>query len=160
MHTHNAHISKIRTLTLNMDNIPHNARIRLAITDLESQSRITYTATVKEYKVNRTTLSRRHKSETGTREDATFNSRKALIDLQEKALADRINTLSAQGIPPTPQIVEFSRRSRRSNALWEFRVRQLKWRGVMVHEQLQLCHDQESRQSVDDIEIGTNLLNL
>ncbi len=89
-----------------MDNIPHNARIQLAIADLESQNRINYTTTAKKWDLDRTTLARRHRGETGTREKATSNSYKTLTDLQEKALVERINILSTRGMPPTPQIVK------------------------------------------------------
>jgi len=89
-----------------MDNIPHNARIQLAIADLESQNRINYTTTAKKWDLDRTTLARRHRGETGTREKATSNSYKALTDLQEKALVKHINTLNTRGMPPTPQIVK------------------------------------------------------
>jgi len=78
----------------------------LAIADLESQSRINYAATAKKYHIDRTTLARRYRGETGTKEEATSNSHKTLTDLQEKTLVKRINILSTRGMPPTPQIVK------------------------------------------------------
>ncbi len=78
----------------------------MAIADLESQSRINYAATAKKYHIDRTTLARRHRGETGIREEATSNRHKALTDLQEKALINRINTLNARGMPLTPHIVK------------------------------------------------------
>jgi hypothetical protein len=59
----------------------HNARIEAAIADLESQSRINYSAAAKKWHVDRTTLSRRHKGETGTREDATSDTHRRLTDV-------------------------------------------------------------------------------
>jgi S-adenosylmethionine synthetase len=44
-----------------MDDIPHNDRIELAITDLETQKCLNYAATARKYKVERITLSRRHR---------------------------------------------------------------------------------------------------
>jgi hypothetical protein len=52
-----------------MDDIPHNDRIELAIADLETQEYLNYTATARKYKIERTTLSRRHKGVIGSKED-------------------------------------------------------------------------------------------
>jgi|SRR6266498_4937952 len=85
----------------NMDNIPHNARIQLAITDLKSQNHINYTATFKKCNIDRITLTRRYRGETGIKIDAISNSRKTLIHLQEKTLIESINILRTRGMPPT-----------------------------------------------------------
>ena len=61
--------SKIQPPHSNMDDIPHNDRIELAIADLETQEYLNYAATARKYKVERTTLSRRHKDVTGSKED-------------------------------------------------------------------------------------------
>ncbi len=90
----------------NIDNIPHNARIQLAITDLEWQKHINYTATAKNNDIEHTTLTRRYRGETGIKRDTISNSRKTLTNLQEKTLVKRINISSAREIPPTPQIVK------------------------------------------------------
>ncbi len=60
--------SKIQSLYLNMDNIPYNDRIELAITNLESQDRSNYIITVKKYYFLRITLSRRHQGVIGIKE--------------------------------------------------------------------------------------------
>ena len=80
----------------------HNARLESAITDLKSQSRVNYAATAKKWQVDRTTLSRRYKGQTGTREDATSYIHRQLTNIQEEVLITYINKLSDQGLPPTP----------------------------------------------------------
>ena len=42
----------------------------------------------------------------GTREDATSDTRRRLTDVQEETLIKYINKLSDRGLPPTPQIVK------------------------------------------------------
>ena len=74
-----------------MDNISHNDRIELAITDLESQDRPNYTATTKKYHLVRTTLSRRHQDVTDTKEEAYSYSIQTLINMQESVLVQYIN---------------------------------------------------------------------
>jgi hypothetical protein len=46
-----------------MDNISYNDRIKLAITDLESQAQPNFSSTARIYDVNRITLARRFKGE-------------------------------------------------------------------------------------------------
>jgi hypothetical protein len=84
----------------------HNARIESAITDLESQSRVNYTTTAKKWDVERTTLAKRYKGQTGTREDAASYIYRKLTDAQEETLIMHINKLSDRGLPSTPQIVK------------------------------------------------------
>jgi hypothetical protein len=69
-----------------MDDIPHNDRIELAITDLETQKYLNYTVTARKYKIERTTLSRRHKNIIGSKEDQYFYIVKTLINVQEDVL--------------------------------------------------------------------------
>ena len=90
----------------NMDHIPYNDRIELAIAELESQNRINYASTARKYNIDRSTLSRRHKSETGAKKEATSNFVQALTNAQEKILVTYVNQLSARGMPPTPQILK------------------------------------------------------
>jgi hypothetical protein len=84
----------------------HNARIQEAIADLESQSHVNYAATVRKWGVERTTLAKRHKGQTGTREDATSDVHRRLTDVQEQVLITHINKLSDRGLPLTLQIVK------------------------------------------------------
>jgi hypothetical protein len=98
--------SKIQPPHSNMDDIPHNDRIELAIADLESQECLNYAATAKKWNIERTTLSRRYKGVTGSKVDQYFYTVKALINVQENVLIRYINDLNAKGLPPTPQIVK------------------------------------------------------
>ena len=84
----------------------HNARIESAITDLESQIHVNYAATAKKWGVERTTLAKRHKGQTGIIEDANSYSRQRLTKTQEETLIKYINKLSDRGLPLTPQIVK------------------------------------------------------
>ena len=101
---HDFHTAHPRTL--NANNMDHEARIQAAITDLESQERVNYAATAKKWNIDRSTLSRRHRGETGSNQDANSYARRQLTDTQEKTLIQYINKLSNRGLPPTPQIVK------------------------------------------------------
>ena len=78
-----------------------DTRIQAAITDLKSQGRVNYAATAKKWRVERTTLARRFKGESGTKQDATSYILRQLTGTQEEALIRYINKLSDRGLPPT-----------------------------------------------------------
>jgi hypothetical protein len=84
----------------------HDARIEAAIADLESQIPINYAATAKKWGLERSTLSRRHRGETGSNRDANSYARRQVTDTQKETLIAYINKLSDQGLPPNPQIVK------------------------------------------------------
>ena len=102
MHT----FSPTTVRTSKLYRMDHESRIEAAIADLESQERINYHATGKKWNLDRTTLARRHRGETGSNRDATSYARRQLTDVQEKTLVGYINKLSDRGLPPTPQIVK------------------------------------------------------
>ena len=78
--------------------------INAALAALELQDSPNYTWTAKEFNVNRTTLSRRHRRITRAREDAT--AIKSLLSIQqERTLLGYINLLTERGLPPTTQMV-------------------------------------------------------
>ena len=89
-----------------MDCIAHNDRIELAIADLESQESLNYAETAKKWNIDRSTLSRRHRGVTGSKDDQYSYAVKALTNEQENVLVRYINDLSARGLPPTSQIVK------------------------------------------------------
>ena len=89
-----------------MDNISYNDRIKLAITDLESQAQPNFSSTARTYDVNRITLARRFKGESVSKQDAISYISKALTNAEEDVLVRYINDLNARGLPPTPQIVK------------------------------------------------------
>jgi len=75
--------------------------IDAALAALELQDPPNYTQTAKEFNVNRSTLSRRHRRITRAREDAT-EMRSLLSIQQKKTLLGYINLLTERGLPPTP----------------------------------------------------------
>jgi hypothetical protein len=87
-------------------NLPYNARIELALTDLAEQERPKYRQTAEKYEVSYTTLSRRFKGEQVSRAIAIANVRQRLTIQQEEVLIKYINKLSDRGILPTSQIVK------------------------------------------------------
>jgi transposase-like protein len=92
--------------TSKLHRMDHEARIQAAISDLESQDRVNYAAIARKWEIDRSTLSRRHRGETGPNRDATSYARRQLTDTQEDILIGHINKLSDRGLPPTPQIVK------------------------------------------------------
>jgi Tc5 transposase DNA-binding domain len=99
-------LPKFNPLHSKMDCIAYNDRIKLAVADLESQESLNYAQTAKKWNVDRSTLSRRHKSITGSKQDQYSYTLKALTDVQENVLVRYINELSARGLSPTSQIVK------------------------------------------------------
>ena len=98
-------LPKFNPLHLKMDCIPYNDRIELAVADLESQESLNYAQTAKKWNVHRSTLSRRYRGITGSKQDQYSYTLKALTDEQENVLVRYINNLSARGLSPTSQIV-------------------------------------------------------
>ena len=88
-----------------MDCIPYNDRIELTVADLESQESLNYTQTAKKWDIDRSTLSRRHRGITGSKQDQYSYTLKALTDKQENVLVRYINNLSARDLSPISQIV-------------------------------------------------------
>ena len=83
----------------------NEAAISAAIADLKTQPTPNYGATAKKYNISRDTLRRRYKGETTSRSEAHLEAQGLLSNAYENALVERINTLSARGIPPTPAVV-------------------------------------------------------
>jgi hypothetical protein len=73
--------SKIQPPYSNMDDIPHNNRIELAITDLESQECLNYAAAARKWNIERTTLSRRHKGVISSKVDQYSYTVKTLTNV-------------------------------------------------------------------------------
>ena len=74
----------------------------LPLGPVESQERANYSATAKRWNLERTTLAKRVRGETGPNQDATSYARRQLTDILEKTLIQYINKLSNQGLPSTP----------------------------------------------------------
>ena len=84
----------------------NNAAIAEAIADLDTQESRNYAATARKYNVDVRTLQRRFIGETTESGLAHLESQGNLSITHEKMLVERINTLSARGMPPTPQFVK------------------------------------------------------
>jgi hypothetical protein len=65
-----------------------------------------YSATAREFGVNRITLMRRHKGQTRPRADFLSESIQCLTNDQEEVLIKHINRMTERGMPPTSQIVK------------------------------------------------------
>ena len=79
--------------------------INAALAALSLQSKPNYTQTAKEYGVDRSTLSRRHRNITGSKADG-YESQSFLTKQQSSVLVTYINKLTEQGLPPTIAILE------------------------------------------------------
>jgi hypothetical protein len=102
--------SKIQPPHSIIDNVSHNARIELAIADLESQTELNFAATARKYNVQRTTLSRRFKNETNSKKDAISSVSKTLTNLEKDVLVRYINNLDIRKLPSISQIMKISLR--------------------------------------------------
>ena len=90
--------------TLNINNSINISAIKLAIDDLNSQEAPKIKETAIKYGVKPSTLSRRWRGKTVSRED--YRENKSLLNNeQQKALITEINRLSAFGTPPTVAMV-------------------------------------------------------
>ena len=78
--------------------------IDAALTALSLQLKPNYTQTAKEYRVERSTLSRRHRNITGLKADG-YNIQFFLTKKQSKTLITFINDLIDRKLPPTVAIV-------------------------------------------------------
>jgi hypothetical protein len=75
--------------------------IEKALSDLASQEKPNYATTAKKYGVAASTLSRRHRKITMSRDDATATFKSLLTPQQEQVLIEYINKLSVFSFPPT-----------------------------------------------------------
>jgi hypothetical protein len=92
--------------TSKLHRMDHDARIKSAITDLESQNHPNIAAAAKKWGVVRETLSKRFRGETISHREAASYVRKKLTDVQEDIFIKHINKLSDQGLSSTLQIIK------------------------------------------------------
>ena len=83
----------------------NEAAISAAIADLKTQAKPNYDATAKKHNIDRNTLRRRFEGKTASATMAHLEAQGLLDNALERVLVERINTLSARGLPPTPAIV-------------------------------------------------------
>jgi hypothetical protein len=89
-----------------MDNLTKDARLELALSDLNKQSIPNFSGTARKYAVNRTTLQRRFEGSQRNRRSAHEDTNQCLTIAQEEALIGFINRLTDRSLPPTSQIVK------------------------------------------------------
>ena len=82
------------------------AQIEKAVAHLKAQDEPNILAASKLFKVEYSTLWRRYRGKTQSREDAAADHRQLLNKHQEEVLLGYIDRMTARHIPPTPQIVE------------------------------------------------------
>lgn len=80
------------------------ASIEAALAALELQNPPNYAQVAREFGINRSTLSRRHRGLTDSKA-ASEESHRFLNNNQELKLVEYINHLCDRGIPPTPQML-------------------------------------------------------
>ena len=79
--------------------------IQAALVDLDTQSQPDYSAAAKKYSLYRTTLLRRHRGVTRSRDTFLSETTRYLTNEQEAVLIKHINRITDRGMPPTAQIV-------------------------------------------------------
>jgi hypothetical protein len=77
-----------------------------ALKDPPNYSTIAKKHSTKQFQINRSTLSRRHRGKTTSQAEYISNVSRALSDIQEDTLVLVINKYTARGIPPTSIIVK------------------------------------------------------
>ncbi|KAM3081300.1 hypothetical protein ACMFMG_012241 [Clarireedia jacksonii] len=85
--------------------LSHDARIELAITDLNRANSVPIATVAKRYGLQHSTLSRRWHGITSSRAEATSEHHQRLTIAQEEVLIDQINKLIVPKMPPTSYIV-------------------------------------------------------
>ena len=88
-----------------MDNLTHDRRIELAISDLESQERPKVAPIARKYALVESTLRWRWNGRSMSRAAAASEYRRRLTSAQEEILIGRINQLANRGLPPTLRMV-------------------------------------------------------
>jgi hypothetical protein len=80
--------------------------MKKALAEVESCSKPNYSEIAEKYGLVRSTLSRRARGETTSREQFQSDKHQCLTNAQERVLINQINRLTNRGIPPTSQMVK------------------------------------------------------
>ena len=88
-----------------MASTTNNARMELALADLNRQDKPNFLGTAKKYGLVGSTLRRRYQGKTMSRVAANSEYRQNLTFAQEEVLIGQINRLTDRGLPPTNQMV-------------------------------------------------------
>jgi transposase-like protein len=95
----------MNTTTMDYSNYDHDARIELAMADMDAEESPVIAEVAKRWGLSRSTLSRRWNGITASRKEATSLYHQRLTTAQEEVLIDQINKLTIRKMPPTSQIV-------------------------------------------------------
>ena len=93
-------------LSLKINIMVNNAAIELAIAALESSEIINFTATAKEFEIDRNKLRRRYYGQCVPKEEAMARCAMKLSPEQEEVLVRHIIELTNRGTPPSTRIVK------------------------------------------------------
>jgi hypothetical protein len=88
-----------------MDSMSYEDRIQAAFAELDSAKSINYTQAALNWGLERSTLSRRHRKITRSREQFLDESLRKLTTTQETALVDYLLQIGKRGIWTTPRII-------------------------------------------------------
>jgi hypothetical protein len=89
-----------------MDSIEKEDCIALALEELANQEKPNFRSTARKYKLDRTTLRRRHDSTQCSIRESQSETHQHLTSTQEEVLIGYINKLTERSIPPTSQFVK------------------------------------------------------
>lgn len=99
-------LPNLLTITSNINKSTLNARIELAIADLNQQDKPSLRGTAKRFSLIESTLRRRWKGQTISQEAAASKYKQRLTFAQEEVLIQQINRLTDRGLHPTARIVQ------------------------------------------------------
>ncbi|KAF4634702.1 hypothetical protein G7Y89_g3400 [Cudoniella acicularis] len=101
-------------------------RMQKALAELKSLPKPNYAMIARKYDLERTTLAKRAKGQTTSREQFQSESHRCLTNAQERVLINQINHLTERGIPPTSQMVKnFAEEMIGRERLFKLRYRRL-----------------------------------
>jgi hypothetical protein len=83
----------------------HNPQIERAIAHLKAQNSPNIAATAREFRIERSTLSKPFRGKATSLDEVVSNTKKELSTAQEAVLITHINKRSDRGLPPTPRVV-------------------------------------------------------
>lgn len=89
----------------NYNQMTKEDRMQKALDELNTGESIDYSKVARKWEVNRSTLSRRHRDVSRSKEDFLSESVQLLSKDQEETLISHINDMTNRGAPPTSQIV-------------------------------------------------------
>jgi hypothetical protein len=104
-----------------MNNLTHDQRMPLALSELSKQTKPNILGTSKTYLLNRTTLSRHFKGTQQSRAQFQSDSHQCLTNSEERVVINFINRFTERFIPPTSQLVynvAVEQRGRHINKNW------------------------------------------